>query len=242
MSPETFSPLDRTKLSLNECWLDTIPNELHLQILSYLPSWKDHVSCMQAYNRWRGLLQHRSLMGQRYETYTFPRLHRLFSDGHLRILTCAVSNGKITSATISIRRPDLKKVYENVYREEITMLWDLELVGPGVLDDPFLSYDAARSEKFESIKEIYLDFTRPDPEYIFGKPCGHEQVDIEKPNSNHWSIRDIVEFSAKVVARDEHFRDCKDINISFQSLGLPYASCCYFGGSASRYLISPGYL
>ncbi|KAK6345869.1 hypothetical protein TWF730_010212 [Orbilia blumenaviensis] len=135
------------------CHLDKIPDEIHLDILYNIDSWKTHIAMGRAYPRWRRLLKDpafkRIAHKARYSS-DFP-IHRLFTDGEAahRILEFTISHGKIESMKVSPTERFSKLLKLQNASVEERGIWNIELgeVG-GVLEDKFIDREkGARQNK-----------------------------------------------------------------------------------------------
>ncbi|KAK6524430.1 hypothetical protein TWF281_011338 [Arthrobotrys megalospora] len=128
------------------CYLDAIPDEIHLDILYNIDSWKTHIAMGRAYPRWRRLLTDpafkRIAHKARYSS-DFP-IHRLFTDGEAahRILEFTINQGKVESMRVSPTELFSKLIKLDNASVEERGIWNIELgEDGGVLDDKFIDRD-----------------------------------------------------------------------------------------------------
>ncbi|KAF3193782.1 hypothetical protein TWF225_009328 [Orbilia oligospora] len=135
------------------CHLDAIPDEIHLDILYKIDSWKTHIAMGRAYPRWRRLIKDpafkRIAHKARY-SLDFP-IHRLFTDGEAahRILEFTIDHGKIESMRVSPTDLFSKLLKLDNASVEERGIWNIELgEAGGVLEDKFIDRDkGARQAK-----------------------------------------------------------------------------------------------
>ncbi|KAK6511162.1 hypothetical protein TWF481_000084 [Arthrobotrys musiformis] len=128
------------------CHLDSIPDEIHLDILYNIDSWKTHIAMGRAYPRWRRLIKDaafkRIAHKARYSS-DFP-IHRLFSDGEAahRILEFTINHGKVDSMKVSPTELFSRLLKLDNASVEERGIWNIELgEAGGILDDKFIDRD-----------------------------------------------------------------------------------------------------
>ncbi|KAK6331622.1 hypothetical protein TWF718_002171 [Orbilia javanica] len=135
------------------CRLDAIPDEIHLDILYNIDSWKTHIAMGRAYPRWRRLIKDaafkRIAHKARYSS-DFP-IHRLFTDPEAvhRVVEFTINHGKIESMKVTPTELFSKLLKLDNASVEERGIWNIELgEAGGVLEDKFIDRDkGARQAK-----------------------------------------------------------------------------------------------
>ncbi|KAF3917553.1 Ankyrin-1 [Arthrobotrys entomopaga] len=185
---------------------------------------------MHTYAHWRDILQQQSFLVKRFQhdKPSRPAYHEIFRYDQVLVITAFPRR-----QVISVKLESLAELAENE-----TMLWDTELVGPGILDDPLFytaGFHAVEDEDEEKhwkqVRGLSIAFSRRSSQtgdYVCG---GWDQwLFSDRPGSENMSIRDLVDISKNLALKDCHFESEENITIQLRMTADSEHTYAFFGG------------
>ncbi|KAJ6260024.1 hypothetical protein Dda_5669 [Drechslerella dactyloides] len=236
--------------------LASLPTELHIQVLSYLP-WKSHIPCMAVCKLWKQILESEGLQYQRFNEATNPPHHNVAPE-----LSFILTDQGISSTTI---RPDNSKIYARMAvasmdptgllrslaaatsnndelrrfgqpSMEESAMTAVELRGSGVLDDPLFYHDTpgtahVHPQKKRRIKGLaFCGTTWTDAvSHIPTVAGGKEWLFEEHPQLEFQTLREFVRFAASLVKQGDFWKQHNRATFDVKFLNIPEAGFLWFG-------------
>ncbi|RVD80284.1 uncharacterized protein DFL_008185 [Arthrobotrys flagrans] len=186
---------------------------------------------MQAYPRWRNILQAAPFIEERFrpDNLSSPACHELFDPVFDRALMIKTSpDGQVIPVAI-------KNAGEDGPHGQDNSLCDTELVGPGILDDPLFNLTAPLKAKYDGrtsiIKDLSIAFSRQDSESgCFVCSVYDQWLFTDRPGSEKLTIRDLVNLLVKLAMTDDDLGPSKAIAVMLHMTASPEYDYAYFGG------------
>ncbi|KAK6527675.1 hypothetical protein TWF694_004656 [Orbilia ellipsospora] len=221
--------------TLAKCWLDILPNEIHLEILSNLTCWQDQFSCIHAYTLWQDILQEPYYLAQRFQLDqpSFPAVHEIFRRESDRVLVITTSsNGQVSSVTID-------SLGDSTGND--SALLNTELIGSGILDDPVFykaaiprrpaAYFDEEDDEEVRVEGVSIAFSQHSPQTGDYVCSGWEQwLFTHRPETENMSIRDLVKISANPPLRERTSISDEKITIRLKMTAAIQNRYALFGG------------